>query len=348
MNPAMAAMLGYDGPAELIEGHNARDLYQDPRQRAELINRHRQRPFAGVEVGWRRKDGSPITVRLSGRVVETPGDEPHIEAIVENVTERRLLEEQLRQSQKMEAIGQLARGVAHDFNNLLATVMGSSELLLMQLPEGDRRRIEAEEILHATQRGAALTRQLLAFSRRQIADPRVLDLTAVVRDLESMLRRLIRPEIELEIVYGDRPVFTRADLGHVEQIVMNLVINARDAMPEGGRLRIEVSAVEIADVSALAGSGMEPGRYARLSVSDTGTGIDTNAQSRIFEPFYSTKDPSKGTGLGLSIVYGIVKQAGGTITVTSQVDHGSTFEIHLPLIAAYNGEAAAGLTSNAR
>jgi two-component system, cell cycle sensor histidine kinase and response regulator CckA len=334
VNPALAEMLGYESPEQLMNSRNVVELYQRPERRAELIAEYRDGPFEGVEVDWRRKDGAPITVRLTGRIVDDEGDEPHIEAIVENVTERRVLEEQLRQSQKMEAIGQLARGVAHDFNNLLATMMGSSELLLTQLGPDDPRRIEAEEILKAADRGAALTRQLLAFSRRQATDPKVLDLAAVVRQMDSMLQRLIRSEISLEIMRAVAPVYIRADMGHVEQILMNLVINARDAMPAGGQLIVDVTAVEVDDKAALVRSGMRPGKYARLSVGDTGVGIDADAQSRIFEPFYSTKEPGKGTGLGLSIVYGIVKQSGGTISVSSEIGYGTTIKIYLPLVAA--------------
>jgi signal transduction histidine kinase len=263
-------------------------------------------------------------------------------AFVRDITEQRALEEQLRQSQKLEAIGRLAGGVAHDFNNILMSIMGAADLLLMQVPPDDPVRAEASEIKQAVDRGAGLTRQLLAFSRRQKTQPRLFALGDVVRGMDTMLRRLIGPEIEFELIAGPQAVLVRADPGQFEQVVMNLAINARDAMPYGGRLVVRIDEVALDQPAALALTDGREGRYARLSISDTGTGMDERTRARLFEPFFTTKEQGKGTGLGLSIVYGIVHQAGGYITVASERGRGSTFTIGLPEAPAEQlaGEAA--------
>jgi signal transduction histidine kinase len=251
-----------------------------------------------------------------------------------DITERRALEEQLRQSQKLEAIGRLAGGVAHDFNNILMSIMGAADLLLMQLAPDDLARDEATEIKTSVDRGAGLTRQLLAFSRRQATRTRLFALGDVVRGMDTMLRRLIGPEVEFEIVSSPQPLMIVADSGQVEQVVLNLVVNARDAMPEGGRVMVRVEEVELDEVGAAAFVEGKPGMYARLSVADTGTGIDEATRAKLFEPFFTTKEQGKGTGLGLSIVYGIVKQSGGYITVASEPGRGATFLIYFPIAAA--------------
>ncbi len=248
---------------------------------------------------------------------------------IRDMTERRLLEEQLRQSQKLEAIGRLAGGVAHDFNNILMSIMGAAELLLMQMDPGDPARSEATEIKQSVERGAGVTRQLLAFGRRQATRSRLFALGDVVLGMETMLRRLIGPEIEFEIAASPEPVMVVADSGQIEQVVMNLVINARDAMPEGGRLTVRVDEVELDESAAVALVEGQAGRYGRLSVSDTGTGMSEQTRAKLFEPFFTTKEQGKGTGLGLSIVYGIVKQSGGYIGLTSELGRGTTF-LHLP------------------
>jgi signal transduction histidine kinase len=251
-----------------------------------------------------------------------------------DITERRALEEQLRQSQKLEAIGRLAGGVAHDFNNILMSVMGAADLLLMQLGPDDVARDEATEIKLAVDRGAGLTRQLLAFSRRQATRPRLFALGEVIRGMDTMLRRLMGPEIEFEISSAPEPLMVVADSGQVEQVLMNLVVNARDAMPEGGRLTVRLEEVELDEAAAAAVVEGKTGRYARLSVADTGTGIDEATRAKLFEPFFTTKEQGKGTGLGLSIVYGIVKQSGGYITVVSEPGRGAMFLIYFPIAAA--------------
>jgi PAS domain S-box-containing protein len=282
-----------------------------------------------VEMRGLRADGTEFPVELGVARVGTDS-RAVLTGFVRDITERRLLEEQLRQSQKLEAIGRLAGGVAHDFNNILMSIMGAADLLMMQLGRDDPARGEANEIKQSVDRGAGLTRQLLAFSRRQATRSRLFELDAVVRGMDTMLRRLMGPEIELEIVAARDPVHVVADSGHIEQVVLNLVVNARDAMPQGGRITVRVEEIELDEMAASALVEAQPGHYARLSVTDTGTGIDEATRARLFEPFFTTKEQGKGTGLGLSIVYGIVKQSGGYITVASEAGRGATFLIYLP------------------
>ena len=243
--------------------------------------------------------------------------------------ERKQLEEQLHQSQKMEAIGRLAGGISHDFNNLLTVIIGYSQLLLGRLSEDDPMRSEIEEIEKSGRRAASLTSQLLAFSRRQVIQPRILDLNAVISDLDKMLRRLIGEDVELINLLDPTLASVKMDPGQVEQIIMNLAVNGRDAMPQGGRLTIETRNVDLDEHFTESDLLMPPGSYVLLSVSDTGCGMDIEMQERIFEPFFTTKPAGKGTGLGLSTVYGIVKQSGGDISVCSEPDRGTTFKIHL-------------------
>jgi PAS domain S-box-containing protein len=277
-----------------------------------------------------RSDGSTFPIELSvSRIRE--GNGIRLTGFVRDVTERRALEEQLRQSQKLEAVGRLASGVAHDFNNLLMSIMGAADLILMQLPDTEPARAEASEIKVSVQRGAGLTRQLLAFSRRQATSPRLIAIDDVLDGMSVMLKRLIGTEVDLDIVRGPQPTRIVADPAQIEQVILNLVINARDAMPSGGHLRITVSAVDPDDAPPLAQLERRRGRYARLSVSDTGTGIDEATRARLFEPFFTTKEEGKGSGLGLSIVYGIVNQSDGHIAVVSEVGKGATFHIYLPL-----------------
>ena len=279
-----------------------------------------------------RADGTEFPVELT--VARMRGDSRAvITGFVRDITERRALEEQLRQSQKLEAIGRLAGGVAHDFNNILMSIMGAADLLMMQLGADDPARGEASEIKQSVERGAGLTRQLLAFSRRQATRSRLFALGDILRGMETMLRRLIGPEIEFQIESGARPVIVMADSGQFEQVVMNLAINARDAMPEGGRLRVRVEELDVDEAAAVTLTEGNPGRYARLSVSDTGTGMSEQTRAKLFEPFFTTKEQGKGTGLGLSIVYGIVKQSGGYISVSSELGRGATFYIFLPIAA---------------
>ena len=279
-----------------------------------------------------RADGDEFPIELT--VARMQGDSRAVmTGFIRDITDRRALEEQLRQSQKLEAIGRLAGGVAHDFNNILMSIMGGAELLLMQLGGDDPARDEAMEIKQAVQRGAGVTRQLLAFSRRQATVTRPFALGEVVRGMETMLRRLIGPEVEFDIACGTEPVIVMADPGQIEQVVMNLAINARDAMPGGGRLTVRVEELQLDEAAALRVTEGHAGRFARLSVSDTGMGMTDQTRAKLFEPFFTTKEQGKGTGLGLSIVYGIVKQSGGYITVSSELGRGATFCIYLPVAA---------------
>ena len=260
-------------------------------------------------------------------------------AIMSDITERKRLEEQLRQAQKLDSVGQLAGGVAHDFNNLLTVIIGYGELILADLPFGDAIREPVQEIHQAAQRASGLTRQLLAFSRRQVTEPRIVRINDLIKNVEKMLRRLIGEEIDMTVTLEDAAGCLRADPGHIEQVIMNLVINARDAMPGGGRLNIETSRLFVDEDFASMHLGAAPGENVILTVSDTGTGMTPEVKARIFEPFFTTKEKGRGTGLGLSTAYGIVKQSGGSIWVYSEPGTGSIFKVFFPLAPDPDGEA---------
>ena len=247
--------------------------------------------------------------------------------------ERRELENQLRQAQKMEAVGRLAGGVAHDFNNLLTAIMGYAQLAAGRLPPGHQALQDVQEIMTASERAAMLTRQLLAFSRKEVVQARVLDLGALVTDMAKMLRRIVGEEIQMIVRNEEDLGGVKADLSQMEQVILNLVVNARDAMPAGGRLIIETGNVELGEVYAGEHVAAKPGAYVLLAVSDTGIGMDEETKARIFEPFFTTKGSDKGTGLGLATVYGIVQQSGGAIQVYTQPARGTTFKIYLPRTA---------------
>jgi len=240
------------------------------------------------------------------------------------------LEEQLRHSQKLEAMGHLAGGVAHDFNNLLMVIQAHNERLRGRLAADDPAHKDAAEIERAVTRAAALTQQLLAFSRRQVLQLKTLDLSAVVTEVAKMLDRLIPANIELNILPATSPHRIKADPGQMEQVILNLAVNARDAMPQGGRLTIQTSNVELHEPHAGSHAPIPPGKYVVLTVNDNGIGMHSDTQAHIFEPFFTTKKPGKGTGLGLAIVYGVVKQTGGWITTSSKLEHGTTFDIYFP------------------
>jgi two-component system cell cycle sensor histidine kinase/response regulator CckA len=254
--------------------------------------------------------------------------------------ERRRVEQQFLQAQKMEAIGELAGGIAHDFNNLLMVISGYVDMTLGQLPSDSTLREPLEEVRKAGERAASLTQQLLAFSRRQIISPRVLDLNAVVSNMDRPLRRVLREDVDLLIELAPDAGHVLADPGQLEQVLMNLAVNARDAMPDGGKLIVETHRVELTERDAARRLGLQPGPHVMLAVSDTGTGMDAATQARIFEPFFTTKGEGKGTGLGLATVHGIVKQSGGAVTVYSEPGHGTTFRIYFPVVDSSSSASA--------
>jgi len=331
-NPALVSMLGYASASELV-GRSLPTLYAESQQwfTAADYFRSSQR-FTGVIAEWLRNDRSTIIVRLSGRTIHDEKNTPFFELFAEDITEHRVLEQQLRQAQKMEAVGRLAGGIAHDFNNLLMVISGYCEFLLERIGPDPGVRGPAQEIAKAAKRATALTVQLLAFSRKQMLAPKLLDLNAVLTENLKLLNRLIGEDIDLVMIPGGDLGLVKADPGQVEQVIMNLAVNARDAMPHGGSLVIETANVRLDESYARTHAGVETGEYVMIAVSDTGMGMDSETQTHIFEPFFTTKGP-KGTGLGLSTVYGIVKQSGGYIWVYSELSKGTTFKVYLPRVS---------------
>ena len=334
VNPAVVAMLGYGSAEEVLGLSPKSDVFLDADEMTRLMRElERGARLDNVEVQWKKRDGNAITVRLSGRVADTPGESENVvEVIAEDVTERRVLEEQFRQAQKMEAVGRLAGGVAHDFNNLLLVVSGYTEVLLENTDRRDAMYPKIEAIQQAADRATTLTRQLLAFSRKQLLELKVVDVNTIVADIERLLRPLIGENIELVTKLASDLGRTRADAGQIEQVIMNLVVNSKDAMPNGGRITLQTANVSLDDDLRREYSYIQPGPYVMLSVADNGQGMDKETQSRIFEPFFTTKEKGKGTGLGLSTVYGIVKQSGGYVFAQSESGRGTTFRIYLPRV----------------
>ena len=339
VNPALVAMLGYGSGTDLV-GRNLANLYSDSQQWFSLADYlGLLEKFQGLPAEWLRNDRTIVNVRLSGRAFRDERNTIFFELFAEDVTERRALEQQLRQAQKMEAVGRLAGGIAHDFNNLLMVISGYSEFLLGQIGDDPGMRGHAQEIANAAARATSLTRQLLAFSRKQMLEPRIVDLNGVVAENVKMLTRVIGEDIDLVMVPGPDIGAVKADPGQIEQVIMNLAVNARDAMPQGGKLTIETANVTLDANYARFHAPVKPGDYVMLAISDTGVGMDADTQAHIFEPFYTTKG-LKGTGLGLSTVYGIVKQSGGYIWVYSETGKGTSFKIYLPRFSA-TGETLA-------
>jgi two-component system cell cycle sensor histidine kinase/response regulator CckA len=333
VNPGLVSILGYASEAELLHTNLATDVYVDPSERARLVEAALKSGTLAAESQWRRKDGTTITVRQTGRVVrDAQGRVEYFNVIVEDVTERQLLEAQLRQAQKMESVGRLAGGVAHDFNNVLTAIFGYADLVLEDLPPDSAARQDIEEIRKAAERAAALTRQLLAFSRQQVLAPVVLRVNDLVEDIAKMLLRLVGEDIAVRLALARDVGNVRADPGQLQQVLMNLVVNARDAMPTGGKLLIETANAALTEQYAELHQPVVPGAYMMLAVSDTGIGMDAETKARIFEPFFTTKEKGRGTGLGLSTVYGIVKQSGGYIWVYSEPGRGTTFKLYFPRV----------------
>jgi len=335
-NSVVARSFGMTNPQE-ITGKDDFELPGLTREQAEffiLKDRHvmeSNQPEYGIVERATLADGSTIWMDTSKIPLRnTGGDVIGILGTWQNITERRKLEEQLRQSQKMEAVGQLAGGVAHDFNNLLTVITGYSELLLSMISGEHEMWDFLVQIRQASEKAAMLTRQLLAFSRRSVLDPRLIDLNAAVHESEKMLGRLLGEEVRLSTELEPNLDRIRVDPGHLHQVIMNLVVNARDAMPEGGKILIRTANVEWKPRDLDPVSEVKPGRYVRLSVSDTGTGMAPDVLAHVFEPFFTTKGPGKGTGLGLSVVHGIIKQSGGHLEVKSELGQGTTFQIDLP------------------
>ena len=345
VNPALVQMLGYASEAELQGLSLVSQIFADQSSAKQTL-REAEDGSIDAESVWKKRDGTSITVHLSVRLVravETPS--VYYELVAENITEQRALETQLRQAVKMEAIGRLAGGVAHDFNNLLMVIKGHTELLLERVAPDEWSHQKVEQVQRAADRAAALTRQLLAFSRMQLLQPKVIDLNFVVGEMGRLLPRLIGEDIELTIRLNAELGRVKADQTQIEQVIMNLAVNARDAMPDGGKLLIETSNVELDESYARRHPPLCAGHFAMLAVTDSGVGMDAETQAHIFEPFFTTKEKGKGTGLGLATVYGVVKQSGGYIWVYSEKDRGTTFKIYLPRVeepvdAARGGEVA--------
>jgi two-component system cell cycle sensor histidine kinase/response regulator CckA len=336
VNPAMSSMLGYDSPQDLRASitDSSKQVYVDHKCRDDFKRLvAEQSVVKNFECQVYRKDGTKMWVSMNVRAISNNGVLVGYEGMNEDITQRKLLEEQLRQAQKMEAVGQLAGGVAHDFNNTLSVIIGYSDLLQMNLPAEDSSHEYALEIAKAGRRAAALTRQLLAFSRKQVIRPVVLDLNTATSELEKILRRLIGEDIEVTFKRSAGLGRVKIDPGQVEQVLMNLAANSRDAMPQGGKLCIETANVELDEAYARQNLYVTPGSYVMLSVSDNGCGMDAETQLHIFEPFFTTKEPGKGTGLGLATVYGIAKQNAGYIMVGSELGRGTTFKLYLPRLS---------------
>jgi len=332
VNESFLRVTGYR--REDVIGHTAWEmkLWKRPEDRVRYLKALKEEgSVRDMEIMFQTKSGAERAGLISAEVIDILSQKCAI-AVIRDITERNRLEVQLRQAQKMEAVGQLSGGIAHDFNNLLGVILGYSEVLETQLDPNSKLYKNAEQIKKAGQRAASLTRQLLAFSRQQVLEPTVLALNTIVVDIEKMLRRLIGENIELKVVLDPELGRVRADQGQIEQIIVNLAVNARDAMPQGGTLTIETANIEVDDSYINQHRPMSAGSFILLSVTDTGVGMDRETQVHIFEPFFTTKERGKGTGLGLATVYGVVKQSGGFIWVQSEPGHGTTFEVLLPRV----------------
>lgn len=334
-NPALARMYGYDSPEEFIKDitYIGKQIYDDPRRRDDFIQILEKEGFvSNFEIKSRRKDGTTFWASVNAKIIrDTEGEIEFYEGMIEDITERKKLEEQLRQSHKMEAVGALAGGIAHDFNNILTAILGYAHLTLMKLNDDNPLCPYLNQIVLAVDKASSLTNSLLAFSRKQMISIIPIKLNDVIKDLEKMLQRIIGEDIELKTFLSEEDLIIIADYSQLEQVVLNLAVNARDAMPDGGLLIIETEKIEIDEEYAKTHGYGKPGAYALLTITDFGTGIDKDILDKIFEPFFTTKGRDKGTGLGLSMVYGIVKQHNGYINCYSEIGKGTIFKIYLPL-----------------
>ncbi len=330
-NPALVELLGYATEDEVLALDLARDVCAEGGRTLEVLQRAGEEPIRGAEVTWNRRGAGQFTARLSGRAIRDPdGGVRHFEVLVEDVTARRNLEIQLQHSQRLDAIGQLTAGIAHDFNNILTSIVANAELVTANLPpESVGLRADLRDITAVATRGAEMIKKLMAFSRREHLALEALDVEQLIREMAGVFRRVL-PE-SIAVAVGVRDVGTaRLNRSAIEQVLLNLATNARDAMPEGGTLRIEAEPTTLTGSLAGVNTPIAPGQYVRVTVSDTGVGMEERVAARIFEPFFTTKPPGKGTGLGLAMVYGLVKQQGGYITVSSTPRRGTRFQLYFP------------------
>jgi PAS domain S-box-containing protein len=336
VSPQIETMLGFSPAEWLSDPMNwMNHIYPDDRETALAAEKLFQETHELFQAEYRMcaRDGRLLWFRDEGVLLhETDGQRPLMQGVMYDITERKRLEDQLRHSQKMEAVGQLAGGVAHDFNNLLMLIQAHNENLRDRLAADDPARKDASEIETAVTRAASLTAQLLAFSRKQVLRPKVLDLNVVLADVSEMLHRLIGENIDVNIAPGRSLGRIKTDPSQMEQVILNLAVNSRDAMPNGGRLTIQTCNVELDENGSRIHDGAPAGKYVMLSVTDTGIGMDRETRAHIFEPFFTTKEPGKGTGLGLATVYGVVKHSDGWIWVDSEPGRGTTFKIHFPRV----------------
>jgi PAS domain S-box-containing protein len=337
-NEAFAQMFGYERE-ELLK-LSSKDLYYGgEEERQKLIDERRHDPAKQFEVRYKRKDGNPMVAVQSISIQKGKDGEETIEGTLIDITRRQALEEQLRQAQKMEAVGRLAGGVAHDFNNLLTVITGYSQMQIEETQLGTSLHDHAQQVYEASQRAAALTRQLLAFSRQQVLQAQLVSLNSILESMEKMLSRLIGEDIRVRTVCCRESTLVKVDPAQIEQVILNLSINARDAMPKGGQLTLETDRAELDETYTKDHPWVTPGDYVRLTVSDNGAGMDQQTLARIFEPFFTTKEMGKGTGLGLATVYGVVKQSGGHINVYSEPGIGTTFRLYFPVVEKMSSEA---------
>jgi PAS domain S-box-containing protein len=350
VNPALLHMLGGYTREEALQLSFHQQIYADARERDRLVEiAQRTGRINGWEVNFKKRDGTTVPVRITGSITDSKrGSRKLFSSYIEDLTQQSALEQQIRQVQKLEAVGRLAGGMAHDFNNILVVIKLSTEMLLAQVTPDHAFTKSLLQISNATDRAAALTKQMLAFGRQQMMQPRIISLNSVVIDTTHLLQRVIGEDVELSTHLAESLENCKLDPDQVTQVIMNLAVNARDAMPQGGMLHIETKNTTLDETYAKEHPPVQPGRYVMLAVSDTGSGIDRALIPRIFDPFFTTKEVGKGTGLGLSIVYGIVKQSGGYIWVYSEPGQGTTFKLYFPATAAPLDTTASRLESVSR